>query len=220
MQNFECYAEKDISLGVLPFFHIYGMVVIQLLVLAQGATLVTMPKFDMEEFLGIVQKYKITWAPLVPPIVLGLAKHPAVAKYDLSSLRVIFCGAAPLGAAVAEEASKRVGCKIAQGYGMTEASPVTHLSPSKRPNFKMASSGWVVPNTEVMVVDPVTRKPCLNYKRELRPAFRSAVVQDSIPPNKQGVPPGELFSDFPSHGQAKPTFFESTRVSWVWVVPG
>jgi acyl-CoA synthetase (AMP-forming)/AMP-acid ligase II len=159
MTTVEMWSEGDTLLGVLPFFHIYGMVVIQLLVLSQGATLITMPKFDMEEFLGIVQKYKITVAPLVPPIVLGLAKHPAVDKYDLSSLRTIFCGAAPLGEGVAMEAAKRVGCRVVQGYGMTEASPVTHLTPSRLPNYKVASAGWVAPNTEVMVVDPVTNKP-------------------------------------------------------------
>jgi acyl-CoA synthetase (AMP-forming)/AMP-acid ligase II len=64
-----------------------------------------------------------------------------------------------LGEAVAREAARRVGCKVTQGYGMTEASPVTHLSPSRREGFKVASSGWVVPNTEVMVVDPITGKP-------------------------------------------------------------
>ncbi len=159
MESMEGFAEDDVSLAVLPFFHIYGMVVVQMLVLAQGGTLVTMPRFDMEEFLGTVQKYRITLAPLVPPIVLGLAKHPVVDKYDLSSLRIIFCGAAPLGEAVAKEASKRIGCKVAQGYGMTEASPVTHLSPSRLEHFKVASSGWVIPNTEVMVVDPIAAKP-------------------------------------------------------------
>jgi len=159
MESMEGFAEDDVSLAVLPFFHIYGMVVVQMLVLAQGGTLVTMPRFDMEDFLATVQKYRISLAPLVPPIVLGLAKHPLVDKYDLSSLRIIFCGAAPLGEAVAKEAALRVGCKVAQGYGMTEASPVTHLSPSGLPGFKVASSGWVIPNTEVMVVDPVTQQP-------------------------------------------------------------
>lgn len=159
MESCEFYRETDVSIAVLPFFHIYGMVVIQFIVLAQGATLITVPKFDMEEFLATVQKYKVTFAPLVPPIVVGLAKHPAVSKYDLSSLRLIFSGAAPLGEGVALEASRRVHCKIAQGYGMTEASPVTHLSPSKRPDFKVASSGWVIPNTEVMIVDPVSLQP-------------------------------------------------------------
>ena len=159
MESFESSRESDISIAVLPFFHIYGMVAIQFIVLALGGTLITMPKFDMEEFLATVQKYKVTFAPLVPPIVLGLAKHPAVAKYDLSSLRMVLSGAAPLGEGVALEAARRVRCKIAQGYGMTEASPVTHLSPSKRPDFKVASSGWVIPNTEVMIVDPVTLQP-------------------------------------------------------------
>jgi acyl-CoA synthetase (AMP-forming)/AMP-acid ligase II len=159
MQSFEEYREDDVSIAVLPFFHIYGMVVVQCLVLAAGATLVTLPKFDLEEFLGMIQKYKVTIAPLVPPIVLALAKHPLVDKYSLSSLRMIFCGAAPLGEGVAREAAKRVGAKVAQGYGMTEASPVTHLSPSKKSDFKVASSGWVIPNTEVMVVDPVMLKP-------------------------------------------------------------
>jgi acyl-CoA synthetase (AMP-forming)/AMP-acid ligase II len=159
MKSARVISEDDVVLAVLPFFHIYGMVVIQMLALCHGATLITMPKFDMEEFLGIVQKYRISMAPLVPPIVLGLAKHPAVDQYDLSSLRMIFCGAAPLGEAVALEASQRVKCRIAQGYGMTEASPVTHLTPSALDNYKVASAGWVVPNTEVMVVDPLTAKP-------------------------------------------------------------
>jgi len=159
MKSFEGFGENDVSIAVLPFFHIYGMVVIQLYVLAKGATLITLPKFDLEEFLGTIQKYKVTVAPLVPPIVLALAKHPVVDKYNLKSLRMIFCGAAPLGEGVALEAARRVGCKVAQGYGMTEASPVTHLSPSQRPDYKVASSGSVVPNTEVMVVDPVTLQP-------------------------------------------------------------
>src|SRR3990172_11895387 len=89
--------EHSTVIAVLPFFHIYGMVVIMCHGLSEGATIVTMPKFDMEGFLGIMQKYGITAAPLVPPIVLGLAKHPLVDKFDLSKLKMIFSGAAPLG---------------------------------------------------------------------------------------------------------------------------
>jgi acyl-CoA synthetase (AMP-forming)/AMP-acid ligase II len=153
METFEQFREDDVCLAVLPFFHIYGMVVIMQWALAEGGTLIVMPRFDMEAFLGAVQTYHITKAPLVPPIVVGLAKHPAVDKYDLSSLRFIFSGAAPLGEAVAREAAKRVGCTLAQGYGMTEASPVTHLSPVRRPDFKLGASGMPVPNTEVKLVD-------------------------------------------------------------------
>ena len=137
MESFEGFEEHDTVLGVLPFFHIYGMVVVLQLTLARGATLITMPRFDMEEFLGAVQKYKITIAPLVPPIVLGLAKHPVVDNYDLSSLRFVMSGAAPLSDSLAQEAGERIGCRLAQGYGMTEASPVTHLSPTTFPNYKV-----------------------------------------------------------------------------------
>ena len=159
MESFEGFEEPDVVLGVLPFFHIYGMVVVLQLTLAKGATLITMPRFDMEEFLDAVQTYRISIAPLVPPIVLGLAKHPVVDKYDLSSLRFVMSGAAPLSEALAQEAGQRINCKLAQGYGMTEASPVTHLTPTTFPNYKVGALGMPVPNTEVMIVDPESRKP-------------------------------------------------------------
>jgi acyl-CoA synthetase (AMP-forming)/AMP-acid ligase II len=156
MESFDCFVESDVVMCVLPMFHIYGMVVVLQITLAVGGTVITMPRFDMVEFLAHVQQYKATVAPLVPPIVLGLAKHPVVDQYDLSSLRLIVCGAAPVGPEVARDASRRVKCKLGQGYGMTEASPVTHLSPTHNPDFIQASAGWVVPNTEVKIVDPAT----------------------------------------------------------------
>jgi acyl-CoA synthetase (AMP-forming)/AMP-acid ligase II len=158
MTSMPAFGEDSVTLAVLPFFHIYGMVVIMQWGLAEGGTLIVMPRFDMEEFLGAVQKYRITLAPLVPPIVVGLAKHPAVDKYDLSSLKLVFSGAAPLGEAVARQAAQRIGCTLAQGYGMTEASPVTHLSPLSRADFKIGASGMPIPNTEVKLVDPASGK--------------------------------------------------------------
>ena len=89
----------DVVIGVLPFFHIYGMVVIMNLALHMGATVVTMPRFDLEQFLETLQKHRVTFANVVPPIVLALAKHPLVEQYDLSALRTLFSGAAPLGEA-------------------------------------------------------------------------------------------------------------------------
>jgi acyl-CoA synthetase (AMP-forming)/AMP-acid ligase II len=160
MPSYRHFRESDTLVAVLPFFHIYGMVVILFRGLASGATIVTMPRFEMEAFLRILQDYKVTIAPLVPPIVLGLAKHPAVDGFDLSSLERVVCGAAPLGADVAREAERRVGCTVAQGYGMTEASPVTHLPPSADPaKVRIGSIGWIVPNTEVRIVDVLTREP-------------------------------------------------------------
>ena len=150
MEGFEGFTEKDVIVGVLPFFHIYGMVVIMKLALGNGATVVSIPRFDLEEFLTICQDYEVTVAPLVPPIVLGLAKHPAVDIFDLSSFRLIFSGAAPLGAELAHELSQRLSCPVVQGYGMPEASPVTHLSPTQGA-LKPGAVGMIVPNTEVKI---------------------------------------------------------------------
>ena len=156
MQNFEAFGERDVTMAVLPFFHIYGMVVILMLGLAGGGTIVIMPRFDLMDFLGLVQKYKATILPLVPPIVLGLVKHPAVAQFDLSTVRLVFSGAAPLGEEMAKELSAKLGCPVVQGYGMTEASPVTHLSPTRNVPIKPGSVGRIVPSTEVKIVDVVS----------------------------------------------------------------
>jgi acyl-CoA synthetase (AMP-forming)/AMP-acid ligase II len=153
MRNFEAFGERDVVLAVLPFFHIYGMVVIMMLGLAGGGTILVMPRFDMVEFLTLVQKYRVTILPLVPPIVLGMVKHPAVAQFDLSSVRLVFSGAAPLGEEMARALSQKLGCPVVQGYGMTEASPVTHLSPTHDAPLKPGSAGCIVPNTEVKIVE-------------------------------------------------------------------
>ena len=143
----------DVLLGILPFFHIYGMIVVMSLALYKGATVVSMPRFDLEQFLQINQDYGVTFAPLAPPLVLALAKHPLVDKYDLSKLRLIISGAAPLGAEVENAVIARLGCAVTQGYGMTESSPVIHIRPVPAGMQKPGSIGWVVPDTEVKIVD-------------------------------------------------------------------
>ena len=144
--------KADTLIGVLPFFHIYGMTVIMNAAIRSGATIVTMPRFDLEQFLQLMQDYKVTRAHLVPPIVLALAKHPIVEKFDLSALRDIMSGAAPLSGELAEDCGSRIDCKVVQGYGLTETSPVTHVIPDDMPN-KPGSIGPPIPNTECMVVD-------------------------------------------------------------------
>ena len=148
--------DEDVLLGLLPFYHIYGMVVIMHYALYLGATVVTMPRFDMEQFLEILQNYKVSYANLVPPIVLGLAKHPVVDNYDLSRLKTVFSGAAPLGGDVAKACADRIDCNVAQGYGMTELSPVSHVNPDDRANMDTALVGPPIPNTECRIVDPGT----------------------------------------------------------------
>lgn len=144
----------DALIAVLPFFHIYGMQVLMNSALRAGATAITMPRFDLEEFLRLHQDYRITRSFVAPPIVVALAKHPLVENFDLSALRQIFSGAAPLSAEVSLEAGARIGCEVVQGYGMTELSPVSHLtSPGK---VKPGSVGQTAPNTETKIVDILT----------------------------------------------------------------
>ena len=151
--------KESTVIGLLPFFHIYGMTVIMNFALYRGAKVVTLPKFDLEPFLQLMQNHKVTHGYLVPPIVLALGKHPLVGKYDLSALKIIMCGAAPLGEGQARETSERLGCIVRQGYGLTETSPVTHMSPSEPHRLRQASIGFSLPNTETMVMDIATGKP-------------------------------------------------------------
>ena len=147
---------SDSFVGVLPFFHIYGMTVLMNGGLRRGATIVTIPRFDLELFLELSQRYQTTRAYLVPPVILALAKHPAVDDYDLSSIDVIMSGAAPLSGDLAAAASERLGCYVMQGYGLTETSPVTHVVPEDPAKNKPGSIGPPIPNTECIVVDPTT----------------------------------------------------------------
>jgi acyl-CoA synthetase (AMP-forming)/AMP-acid ligase II len=147
-------SDQDRVIAVLPFFHIYGQVVIMNYGLYRGATIVTMPKFDLEPFLRLLQDHRVTRAYLVPPIVLALAKHPVVDQYDLSSLRLVMSGAAPLDAGLAAQCEQRLGVQVIQGYGLTETSPVTHCTPDDDPGAnKPGSIGPLLPNTECRVVD-------------------------------------------------------------------
>jgi len=143
--------QGDVALAILPFFHIYGMQVLMNGLLANGVTIITMPRFDLEQALTITQEKKVSWFFAVPPIVLALAKHPLVDNYDLSSVKVVFSGAAPLSAELGDECAKRLGCAVVQGFGMTELSPVSHASPGF--DNKPGASGVTISNTECRIVD-------------------------------------------------------------------
>ena len=149
-----CYFfETDTLICILPLFHIYGLVVVLNMGLYTGATIVTMPRFELESFLKAVQDYEVSLAHLVPPIVLALSKHPVVDNYRLPKLRTIFSGAAPLGEELTKACMERLGCSVRQGYGMTETSPVTHSSPAPPLTIKFGSVGVPAPNTECKIVD-------------------------------------------------------------------
>jgi acyl-CoA synthetase (AMP-forming)/AMP-acid ligase II len=129
------------------------MVVIMNQGLRSGATIVSMPRFDLEQFVGLIEEHEVTRAYVVPPIALALAKHPALEGRDLGSLKMIMSGAAPLGAELADRVSQRTDCNVIQGYGMTETSPVTHTIRPDAKN-KAGSIGPVLAATEARLVDP------------------------------------------------------------------
>ncbi|HET9170227.1 MAG TPA: AMP-binding protein [Actinospica sp.] len=147
----------DVVMAVLPFFHIYGMTVLLNLSLRRRSTLVTMPRFDLADFLGAIARHRVTFAFIAPPIAVALAKHPAVEDYDLSSLRVVFSGAAPLDGELGRALADRLGVTVLQGYGMSELSPVSHFTPEAMAGeVSCESVGFAVPNSENRLLDPAT----------------------------------------------------------------
>lgn len=146
--------EREHTVAFLPFFHIYGLQVLMNFYLGSGGTLVTVPRFDLEQFLTLCQTHRTPRMWIVPPVALALAKHPVVDRFDLSALVQVNSAAAPLGADVAEAMGTRLNTAATQGYGMTEASPVTHITP--RGKGRAGASGVTIPNTQCRIVDPVT----------------------------------------------------------------
>ncbi|MEU6666479.1 4-coumarate--CoA ligase family protein [Streptomyces sp. NPDC046727] len=147
-------APGDRILAVLPFFHIYGLTALMNVSLGNGATVVVLPRFDLETFLAAIENHRITGLYVAPPIVLALAKHPAVARYDLSSLRFVVSAAAPLDAQLAAACSERLGLPpIGQAYGMTELSPGTHVVPIDQLREAPAGTvGKLIAGTEMRIV--------------------------------------------------------------------
>ena len=136
----------------LPLFHIYGMTVLQLNAIAAGATQVMMGRFDMELLLSLIAQHRISALFTVPPVSLGLSLTPLLDEYDVSSLRFVLCGAAPLSAELQVRVQQRLGCPVIQGYGLTETSPVTNADYVGE-RAKPGTVGPPLPDTEERVVD-------------------------------------------------------------------
>ncbi|EON66726.1 hypothetical protein W97_05972 [Coniosporium apollinis CBS 100218] len=144
----------DRVLAFLPFFHIYGLTCLIHQSLYTGFTLVVMSKFDIESFCRIIQAHRITFAYVVPPVVLLLSKHPIVAKYDLSSVRMMNSGAAPLTRELVEALHARLKIPVKQGYGLSETSPTTHTQPWETWNTTIGSVGTLLPNQVAKYMSP------------------------------------------------------------------
>ncbi|KAF9457491.1 AMP binding protein [Collybia nuda] len=151
-------ADHDSVLGFLPFYHIYGAVKLLHFPFACGSAVIIQSRFDPEQFCASIERYKVTVALIVPPVLVVLARHPAVKKYNISSLRTLFSGAAPLGATLVKQVTERLKVDgratvdILQGYGLTETSPTTHLLPVPDALRKIGSIGILLANLEARLL--------------------------------------------------------------------
>ena len=153
-QIFDFRQDGVCLMGLLPFFHIYGMAVILFTSMHSGSKVISLPSFDSDTFLAAIQKYKINILHLAPPLALFLAKHPSVDKYDTSSIDQIMSGGAPLSGELVTAVRERLGCRVVrQLYGLTETSPVTHVLPEKLGMTKPSSVGIPISNMEVRIID-------------------------------------------------------------------
>ncbi|OAL51880.1 4-coumarate-CoA ligase-like protein [Pyrenochaeta sp. DS3sAY3a] len=139
-------SRADKFLGVLPFFHIYGLTGLVHQMLHRGIELVVMPAFDMETFLRAIQEHRITFIYVAPPVIVRLSRDKMVDKYDLSSVKMITSGAAPLTKELVDAVHKRLGIKINQAYGLSETSPMTHTQPWDEWYTSVGSVGKMFPN--------------------------------------------------------------------------
>ncbi len=147
----------DVVLALAPMSHVMGLIVVVCHALCQGATVVTLARFELDEFLRVMQDHRVTSAVVAPPIALALAGHPAVERYDLSALRWLGCGAAPLDRRIEEQCARRVGCSCGQGYGMTETTGAIALAHVEVPELIVPGTvGQLLPGTQARVIEPGT----------------------------------------------------------------
>ncbi|KAI8904681.1 hypothetical protein EDD86DRAFT_194567 [Gorgonomyces haynaldii] len=154
----EDVTDNDVWLGLLPMYHIYAMNLSVHCTAFKGISLVVLPKFIPELYLESIQKYRVTMLHIVPPIVLFMAKHPVIDKFDLSCVQKIMSGAAPLSGELTQAVKQRLPSHpiVKQGYGMTETTPVVICQ--RDDGIVDGSIGQLVPNAEARIVDPETGK--------------------------------------------------------------
>ncbi|CAK9327210.1 unnamed protein product [Citrullus colocynthis] len=143
-----------VALCLLPLFHVFGFFML-FRSISEGNTLVLMRKFDFQRMLGAVEKYRVTYIPVSPPLVVAMAKSELVAKYDLSSLQILGCGGAPLGKEVIDKFHLRFpNVEIIQGYGLTESSGAASRTVGPEECSNAGSVGCLSENMEAKIVDP------------------------------------------------------------------
>ncbi len=146
---------KEVHVGVLPLFHIYGMTTVMNSPIYKAGVMVLIPRFDAKKVLEAIQKYKATVFCGVPTLYAMLLDHPDLPKYDLTSIKFCISGAAPLPPEIQKRFMELTGGVLVEGYGLTEASPVTHANPLDRTmkTVKIGSIGVPWPDTEAKIMD-------------------------------------------------------------------
>ncbi len=149
---------QEVFLGVLPFFHVYGMSACQNLAVGVAGTLVLLPRFQVTEVLGTIARERITVFPGIPAMYAAISGQQHVTRYDLRSIRLCISGAGPLPQSVQDRFESLTGARLVEGYGLTEAGPVTHVNPLKTPpgQRRRGSIGLPLPDTEAKIVDAET----------------------------------------------------------------
>ena len=148
---YKCKKGEESILGILPFFHVYGMTTVLILSVMQQGKMVLLPKFEAEQALKTIDKQKPTLFPGAPTMYIGLLNHPDLAKYDLSSIKACLSGSAPLPLEVQEKFEQLTGGRLVEGYGLTETSPVTHANPIWGYRIN-GSIGLPWPNTDSVIL--------------------------------------------------------------------
>jgi long-chain acyl-CoA synthetase len=143
---------SDRVLAVLPFFHVLGMTVALNFSIYTGCAIIIVPRFDPDELIKVINKKKPTFFPGVPAIYIALMAHPKVDSFDLTSIKFCVTGAAPMPVDILRRFEEKTGSRIVEGYGLSEASPVTHVNPIQGTR-KPGSVGIALPDTDCRIVD-------------------------------------------------------------------
>jgi long-chain acyl-CoA synthetase len=158
-KEFALTAPQDVHIGALPYFHSFGMTCALNLPLFWGSTVVLIPRPYPDQLLEAIKKYKVTFFAAVPAMYVGIVNHPKLKNYNLSSIKGCFSGAAPLPVEIINRFEQLTGSTICEGYGLTEATPVTHINPFGKSAKRIPGSiGLPIPNTECKIVDIVQGK--------------------------------------------------------------
>jgi OPC-8:0 CoA ligase-1 len=161
VERFRLNEGRHTFVCTVPMFHIYGLAAFATGILASGSTIIVLSKFEMGEMLSTIEKYRATYLPLVPPILVAMINgaDQIRTKYDLSSLQSVLSGGAPLSKEVIEGFSNKYpGVTILQGYGLTESTAIGASTDTLEESRRYGTAGLLSPNTEAKIVDPESGK--------------------------------------------------------------